>query len=63
MENQVRKECCMCRYWVRDAGEGLCHANAPMPSVMVGGTTYTLVWPKTGAQDWCGKWEGDPTCE
>ena len=58
MNDQPRKECCTCGHWVRGREAGLCHRNAPSPTVMIEGETYTLVWPKTGSNDHCGEWKG-----
>ena len=34
---------------------GFCKAHAPMPTIVKGEEVdkYVLVWPSTGADDWC----------
>lgn len=50
------KKCKNCMKWDTQAfPKGFCKANAPSPTVIKGGEkdNFVLVWPSTGADDWC----------
>ena len=52
------KRCCDCKKWEATKGNfGLCKAHAPYPAVMKDEGNFILVWPSTGAHDWCWEFE------
>ena len=52
-------KCETCKFWEEGKETGWCHRHAPS-SVIVGPTEgerpMNTVWPRTGAQEWCGEW-------
>jgi hypothetical protein len=51
--------CSTCSKWQRDGGDGICRAMSPKPAIMVAHNQYTVVWPRTGSQEWCSWWRGE----
>jgi len=57
-----KMKCIDCKNWERredDLNYGLCKANAPSPIIvpLEEGRKYNIVWPSTGKDDWCVKYE------
>jgi len=48
------RECVTCEFWQRDGVDGICRPSSPRPEIMEEGKTYTLVWPRTAPDEWCG---------
>jgi hypothetical protein len=45
--------CCECRAWERDGIDGICWMKAPQSSCLSVGAGFTLVRPRTDANDGC----------
>lgn len=59
MSKKPRRECCSCVHWERDGADGICWGGrAPNPQIVVRGEQYTLIWPRTNADQRCRDWEG-----
>jgi hypothetical protein len=56
MSLKQKVECCTCAYWQRDGADGICRRDCPTPRIMPAGEKYTLVWPRTDANERCGEW-------
>ena len=63
----MRTICRNCKYWQatdKNVDLGYCHRYAPRPvavSPLAETSNMDAVWPRTGADEWCG--EGDPKVE
>jgi hypothetical protein len=56
----MKTRCSDCKYWdYSKSNFGFCRFNAPIPTIIKGETTeeYILVWPSTGRDDFCSKFE------
>lgn len=51
------KKCSSCKFWNRDGADGICRKKSPSPTVVKDGGPYTLVWPRTKDNEWCGEFE------
>ncbi len=49
--------CAACKKWQRDGGDGICRSSAPKPKIVESGKSYTVVWARMNAQDWCPEWD------
>ena len=64
----MERKCKNCQKWDAQAyPSGFCKAKAPQPTVVKGDAkdTYIIVWPSTGADDWCWDFEmcSSETCQ
>ena len=62
----MKKRCSDCKDWDYVKGNfGFCRHNAPSPMVVRGTVKdeYTLVWPSTGRDDFCGEFNSERELE
>ena len=55
-------KCVDCAVWEMDKKDknfGLCKCEAPSPAILkvIDNAEYQIVWPKTGKDDWCGRFK------
>lgn len=55
----MREDCSICLYWKRDGHDGICRVNAPVPVIIEqsGNAPYTVMWPRTTPDWYCGQFK------
>ena len=48
--------CRDCRFWQRDGADGICRKGHPNPLTGLS-ANYSLIWPRTRSDEWCGSFE------
>lgn len=56
----IPRECQTCVHWKKDGRDGICFGGeAPSPRILPSDERYTVIWPRTNADERCRNWEGD----
>jgi hypothetical protein len=48
--------CMNCVFWQRDGADGICRKEHPKPLIGLV-ATYTIIWPRTRGDEWCGSFK------
>ena len=47
--------CKNCKFWQRDGADGICRKDNPKPLIaQSGAVAYSIIWPRTRSDEWCG---------